>query len=152
MSPVEGTISGSATGIADPATIRLTVLYDERCGFCLRCRDWLLGQACLLPVDLLPAGSTVARERYGALPWLGNELIVIDDRGRAWLGAAAFVMCLWATARYRAWAYRLARPAFAHHTERFFRFVSKRRDRWSRWFEGDECAYCDEKPFFWEEA
>jgi predicted DCC family thiol-disulfide oxidoreductase YuxK len=152
VSPVDATISGSATGIADPATTRLTVLYDERCGFCLRCRDWLLGQACLLPVDLLPAGSTVARERFGSLPWLGNELIVIDDRGRAWLGAAAFVMCLWATARYRAWAYRLARPAFAHHTERFFRFVSKRRDRWSRWFEGDECTYCDESPFFWEEA
>jgi predicted DCC family thiol-disulfide oxidoreductase YuxK len=145
------TISGSAIRVADPGTTRLTVLYDERCAFCLRCRDWLLGQACLLPVDLLPAGSTLARERFGTLPWLGNELIVIDDRGRAWLGAAAFVMCLWATARYRAWAYRLSRPAFANHTERFFRFISKRRDRWSRWFEGDECAYCDENPFFWEE-
>jgi len=152
VSPVEATISGSAAAVADPATTRLTVLYDERCAFCIRCRDWLLSQACLLPVELLPAGSAVARDRFGTLPWRGKELIVIDDRGRAWVGAAGFVMCLWATARYRAWAYRLARPALAHHTERFFRFVSTRRDRWSRWFEGDDCAYCDENPFFWEEA
>ena len=124
---------------------RLTVLYDERCAFCLRCRDWLLGQPCLVEVELLPAGSRAAKERFGAFPLLGDELVVFDDRGRGWVGAAAFLVCLWATARYRSWSYRLSRPAFAPHTERFFRFVSKRRDRWNRWLDqDDDCTHCDQ--------
>jgi predicted DCC family thiol-disulfide oxidoreductase YuxK len=145
--------SASAVTVPTEPTRRLTVLYDERCRFCLRCRDWLLGQPCLVEVEMLPAGSPAARRRYGALPVLGDELVVFDDRGRGWVGAAAFLVCLWATARYRPWAYRLSRPAFAHHAERFFLFVSKRRDRWNRWLDqDDDCTYCDEVRFRWEDA
>jgi predicted DCC family thiol-disulfide oxidoreductase YuxK len=135
-------------------TRRLTVLYDERCAFCLRCRDWLLGQPCLVEVELLPAGSAVAKQRYGSFPILGDELVVFDDQGRGWVGAAAFLTCLWATARYRPWAYRFARPHLAPHAERFFRFVSKRRDRWNRWLDQDDgdCTYCDEVNLWWEDA
>jgi hypothetical protein len=61
---------------------RLTVLYDETCSFCRRCRDWLLGQRCFLEVELLAAGSPIARERYGSLPWLGRELVAVDQAGR----------------------------------------------------------------------
>lgn len=125
----------------------LTVLYDESCRVCRRCRDWLLTQPCLLPVRLVPAGSPVARTQYAAVaPWLGRELIVVDDAGRAWVGPAAFVTCLWATARYRAISYSLARPSLAPLAERFFVFVSKRRDRFARWGadEEPECSWCDE--------
>lgn len=132
---------------------RLTVLYDERCPFCLRCRDWLLGQPCLVDVRLLPAGAPAVRERYGAFPLLGDELAVFDERGHGWVGGAAFLMCLWATARYRSWSYRLARPLFAPYAERFFRFVSSRRDRWNRWLDRDsECTFCDEFSSKLEEA
>ena len=129
-------------------TTRLTVVYDERCAFCRRCRDWLAAQPCLVEVELLPAGSAEARRRYGSLPWMGAELVAVDQDGRVWVGPAAFVVCLWATYRYRPWSYVLARPGFSGHTERFFRKVSKRRDRWSDWLgrrEADEeCAWCDE--------
>jgi predicted DCC family thiol-disulfide oxidoreductase YuxK len=148
-------VGASGSGLTVPAerTRRLTVLYDERCRFCLRCRDWLLGQACLVEVELLPAGSSIARERYGAFPLLGDELVVFDDRGRGWVGAAAFLVCLWATVRYRGWAYRLARPGLAPHAGRFFMFVSKRRDRWNRWLDRDnDCTYCDEVGLRWEDA
>ena len=124
----------------------LTILYDESCALCRRCRDWLLTQPCLVPVQLLAAGSPAARARYGSLgPWLGNELVVVDDKGNAWVGPAAFVTCLWATARYRAASYVLARPALAPLAERFFLFVSKRRDRFARWVDEpeDECSWCD---------
>lgn len=142
----------AATTLGD-GTRRLTVLYDERCAFCLRCRDWLLGQPCLVEVQLLPAGAPAVRERYGALPVLGDELVVFDDRGRGWVGGAAFLMCLWATARYRSWSYRLARPRFAPHAERFFRFVSSRRDRWNRWLDPDaDCTSCDEFSSWLEDA
>jgi predicted DCC family thiol-disulfide oxidoreductase YuxK len=130
----------------EQASTRLTILYDERCAFCLRCVDWLATQPCLVGVDLLAAGSSTARERYGSVPWLGRELVVADDRGRVWMGPAAFLVCLWATARYRPWAYRLARRGWSGIAERFFIHVSKSRDRWSR-RRGErraDCSWCDD--------
>jgi predicted DCC family thiol-disulfide oxidoreductase YuxK len=153
--------SNSDTASASPAgpsseseSRKLTVLYDETCSFCRRCRDWLLAQPCFIEVELLAAGSPVARERYGALPWLGTELVAVDEAGRAWVGPAAFLTCLWATVRYRPWAYRLSQPGLAPLAERFFKLVSKRRDRWSAWLGRDdpECSWCDENRLWWEDG
>lgn len=77
-------------------------------------------------------------------PWLGKQLVVVDDEGRTWVGPAAFLTCLWATARYRAISYTLARPALAPLAEQFFMFVSKRRDRFGRrGDDNDDCSWCD---------
>ncbi|MGH2807006.1 MAG: DCC1-like thiol-disulfide oxidoreductase family protein [Actinomycetota bacterium] len=127
-------------------TRQITVLYDERCALCRRCRDWLSTQPCMVPVALVPAGSPDVRWRYPQLePWLGHELVVVDNEGRGWIGPAAFVVCLWATARYRSISYTLARPAFAPLAEQFFMFVSKRRDRFGSWVDpGDaDCSWCE---------
>jgi predicted DCC family thiol-disulfide oxidoreductase YuxK len=131
---------------------KLTILFDENCTFCLRCRDWLATQPCLVEVDLMPSGSVEARERFGAVPWLGKELVVVDDHGDAWVGPGAFLVCLWATARYRPWSYLLSRPGFSRHTERFFMHVSKRRDRWGAWLsrKDPDCSYCDDVRVRWD--
>lgn len=129
-------------------TSKLTVLYDERCAVCRRARDWLLTQPCLVEVELIPAGSVEAAERYGSLPWLGAELVVVDDQGRTWVGPAAFIAAMWATRRYRTWAYRLSRPSLAPHAEHFFRWISKKRDQWSVWLgrtEDLDCSWCDQE-------
>jgi len=133
-------------GAFDERATRLTVLYDKRCGFCRRCRDWMLTQPCLVEVELLASGSQAAADRYGAVPWLGNELCVIDERGRVWAGPSAFLMCLWATARYRPLSYLLARPGWNRYAGRAFIAVSKRRDRLSDWLGRDdpECSWCDD--------
>jgi predicted DCC family thiol-disulfide oxidoreductase YuxK len=107
----------------------LTVLYDERCGVCRRARDWLMAQPTHVRLELLAAASPSARTRYGSVPWLGEELVVVADDGRVWAGPAAFLTCLWATRRYRPWSYRLAGESLAPLAERFFRMVSKRRGR-----------------------
>jgi predicted DCC family thiol-disulfide oxidoreductase YuxK len=150
---VEARAPAGLASIPEPveASTRITVLYDERCTLCLRCRDWLADQPCLLEVELLPAGSAIARERYGAVPWLENELVVVDDRGRAWIGPAAFVTCLWATARYRWLAYVLSRPGLSKHTASFFMLVSRRRGRWSEWLsrKDDDCSWCDDVRVRW---
>jgi predicted DCC family thiol-disulfide oxidoreductase YuxK len=150
---VYGRAAADPVPIPEPAeaSTRITVLYDERCAFCLRCRDWLTDQPCLVEVELLPAGSAIARERYGAVPWLGNELVVVDDRGRACVGSAAFVTCLWATARYRWLAYVLSRPGLSKHTGSFFMLVSRRRGRWSEWLarKDDDCSWCDDVRVRW---
>ena len=135
---------------APPAgeTTRLTILYDERCAFCLRCRDWLASQPCLVEVDLLPAGSPEARARYGTVPGIGRELVVGDEHGRIWVGPPAFIVCLWATARYRAWAFRLSQRGWSRHAERFFARVSKRRGilTVARAPADDGCYWCDDRP------
>ena len=128
-----------------PAPTRLTILYDERCALCLSARDWLLTQPCLVPVELLAAGSDEAQRRYGSLPWLGKELVAVDEHGNVWFGPPAYFASMWATARYRPWAFRLSRPGLERHAERFFRWFSKRRYRWSAWIarEDDDCSWCE---------
>lgn len=121
---------------------RLTVLYDETCALCLRSRDWLAGQPTLVDVELMPSGSAEARRRFAGLP-LGQELVVVAQDGRAWVGPAAFLTCLWATRRYRGWSYRLSGDTFAPLAERFFDLVSKRRKDIGRWLgSGPDCEAC----------
>ena len=105
----------------------LTVLYDPGCGLCQRCRTWMLGQASYVPLAFLPCSGEEARRRFGDLPWVGDELVVVGDGGEVWAGPAAFLVCLWALVDWREWSYRLAGPAFAPLAERFFLVLSSRR-------------------------
>ncbi len=125
---------------------KLTVLYDEQCAFCRRCRDWLAAQPVLVAVELLPAGSPAAQARFGEAPWIGKELVVVDDDRNAWVGPSAFLMCLWATAKYRSWAFRFTEPGYEPFAERFFLHVSKRRGSYAAWLakSDPDCAYCDD--------
>ncbi len=125
---------------------RLTVLYDGTCALCIRCRDFLAASRTLVPLELLSCQSPDARERYGSVPWLGEELVVISDEGDVWVGPAAFLVSMWALADYREWSYRLSGPAFAPLAERFFVALSSRRRRIASFFakprceDGDICA------------
>jgi predicted DCC family thiol-disulfide oxidoreductase YuxK len=122
---------------------RLTVVYDETCALCRRCREWLATEPVLVDVEFVAAGSEVAEERYGALPWLGAELVVVAEDGRAWVGPAAFLVCLWATQRWRSWSFRLSGGLFAPMAERFFHFVSGNRRRIGGMLASPECEWCD---------
>lgn len=93
--------------------MQLTVLYDDRCALCRTFSTWLARQACLVDLDLVPAGSTAARQRFPSLDHARTleEITVVSDAGAVWTGAHAWVMCLWATAAHRALAEGLARPS-----------------------------------------
>ena len=127
---------------------RLTIVYDEHCAVCRRARDWLLTQPTFLPIELIAAGSAAARARYRGLPWMGKELVAADDQGNVWVGPAAFLTALWATRRYRAWSYRLSGDKLAPLAQSFFKMVSTRRHRWSRFLEDEEkeCSWCQNRP------
>src|SRR5436190_16943159 len=105
----------------------LTVLYDPTCALCRRCRAWMEGQQSYVPLSFVSCTGAEARARYGDLPWLGDELVVVGDAGEVWVGPAAFLTCLWALVDWRPWSYRLAAPAFVPLVERFFVLVSSRR-------------------------
>lgn len=118
---------------------RLTVLYDGTCALCIRCRDFLATSPTLVPLELLACQSREARERYGSVPWLGEELVVVSDEGDVWVGPAAFLVAMWALADYREWSYRLSGPAFAPLAERFFVALSARRRRLASFFAKPRC-------------
>lgn len=119
---------------------RLTVLYDERCVLCMRCRDWMLSQDMLVPIEFVGAHSLRAAQLYGAIPWLGDELVVVGDGGEVWAGPAAFLVCLWALADYREWSYRLAGDTFSKVAVKFFATLSKKRKWIAQWLDHPGCT------------
>ena len=78
---------------------RLTVFYDARCGLCCAVRDWLSGQRQLVPLECRPK------------PEGTDDLVVHADTGEVWEGDSAWLVILWALAKYRSTSYRLASPA-----------------------------------------
>jgi hypothetical protein len=86
-----------------------------------------------------PCTAAEARLRYGDIPWLEDELVVVGDAGEVWAGPAAFLVCLWALVDWREWSFRLAGPAFAPLAERFFLFLSSKHKSVAALFDHD-CA------------
>ncbi|MFL6113569.1 MAG: thiol-disulfide oxidoreductase DCC family protein [Catenulispora sp.] len=91
----------------------LTVLYDSQCRLCRAVCDWLGRQRQLVPLTFVPAGSAAARQRYPGLDHDATlaEITVIGDGGQIFTGDAAWIACLWALAKHRRLARRLATPA-----------------------------------------
>lgn len=119
---------------AAPATPRrLTVLFDAGCGFCLRCREWLLQEPQLVPLELLPRDAPEVAARWPGFVPGGDELTVIDDRGGVYRGPDAFLLCLWALDGYRGWAQRMATPALRPLARQAFELVSRQRHRIGDW-------------------
>ena len=103
----------------------LYVLYDSRCGLCTEVRDWLREQPAHVELSLLASNSEYARRRFPDLP--SEELAVVSDDGRVWLGDNAFIVCLWALQEYRHWARRLASPIVRPMARQAFEAVSNNR-------------------------
>jgi predicted DCC family thiol-disulfide oxidoreductase YuxK len=119
---------------------RLTILYDASCPICVRCAHWLAREPSYLPLELLSSSSEDALRRYGEVPWLGAELVVVSDSGEVWAGPAAFIVALWALRDYREWSYRLSGESFSKMAERFFVALSHRRKWLAGWLAHPRCT------------
>ncbi len=139
---VERQASARAARLHPRSPHALTVLFDPLCALCLRCRAWMLGQPTYVTLRFLACTEAEAREQFGDLPWLGDELIVVGDGGEVWVGPAAFLTCLWALVEWRAWSYRLAGPTFSVLAERFFLNVSNHRRALAAFLRHDDA--CDD--------
>ena len=113
--------------VAVPRSI--TVVYDETCELCRHARRWLEGQKTYVPLQFAAAQDPNTRVRFGAGPWLGEELVVVADDGRVWVGPAAFITAMWATKRYRNWSYRLSGDTFSGLARHVFHTVTAERGR-----------------------
>ncbi len=110
----------------------LTVLYDPRCDLCVRCQQWLKQQPKYVELWFVPAGSPQAKRRF---PQLNHDrtlsqLTVISNNGSVYLDAKAWLMCLWALKRYRAWSLTLSTPQLMPAARRFISWVSNNRYRY----------------------
>lgn len=88
----------------------LTVLYDAHCPVCRRARRWVERHRQLVPVRFVPAGSDAANTRFPQLD-VGSTLAdvtVVTDEGAVLRGDLAWITVLWAVARTRVTAIRLA--------------------------------------------
>lgn len=106
----------------------LYVLYDEDCGFCSRCAQWLRHQRAHLWLETIPRRSRRAAELFPTLPPIAEgELTVVDDQGGVYYGSNAWILTLWGLQEWRPWARRLATPALRPLARDIFELVSHNR-------------------------
>jgi len=125
----------------------ITVLYDETCGLCRRSAHWLTSEKAHIPLTILAAGSPTARERFGDIPTLGEDLVVVGDDGRVWWGSPdAYIMAMWALRKWRPWAIRLSRPGMSRLAGAVFKRVSTHRRAIGAILGEPYCADCERRP------
>jgi predicted DCC family thiol-disulfide oxidoreductase YuxK len=113
----------------------LFVLYDETCGFCCRCAEWIKRQPAHLHVECLPAGDLETRERFPvARGDAKDELIAVDSDGGVYRDTDAFIVALWALRDWREWSLRLSSDALKPMARRFFDLGSSWRHGVSKLF------------------
>ena len=128
--------------MTDAPLERVTVLYDARCNLCRTARAWLERQPQLVPLEFLAAGSPDAAARY---PYLDpamtlEDLTVVGDGGEVWVGAKAWVVCLWALDGKRGLAQRLSTPALMPKARAVVAFVSRHRRALGTYGEACDCT------------
>lgn len=108
--------------------MRLVLLYDAECAVCVRCRELIEARDALLPMRFVSCRSHEAKQRYGSIPFLVHELVVVDEEtGAWWAGSAAFAIVLWSLAGWHVVAEILLSPLFVPFTDALFRWVSAHR-------------------------
>lgn len=121
---------------------RITVLYDDRCNLCRTARTWLERQRQIVPLEFVAASSPEALERF---PFLDpaqtlEDLTVVGDGGEVWVGAKAWVVCLWALEGKRGLAQRLSTPALMPKARVLVSFVSRHRRSLGTYGEPCDCT------------
>lgn len=111
---------------------RLDVIYDDGCSFCRRCVRWLGREPQVIELRFLPANSVDTAARYPGLTGLGEEITAVDDAGGVYRGTDAYLVCLYALRRWRAWSFRLSSPGWRPLARRAFALLSSKRGSLSK--------------------
>ena len=112
----------------------LHILYDGCCELCRRCRAWLSAQPTYVALEFLPLQWSEVHRRFPGIDSLSPErqLIVVNESGEVWTGVDAWIMCLWASRKFRPWSIRLSHPALKPMARRAFDLLSSNRKGISR--------------------
>jgi predicted DCC family thiol-disulfide oxidoreductase YuxK len=104
--------------------LQLTVWVDGDCGFCRRVAKWLATQPTYVPLHIVAAQSGAARGCPLTLEQLLAKITVTASDGAVYRGSNAWLVCLWALCRYRAWSLRLASTALRPLADRLFAAIT----------------------------
>tara|TARA_R110002126_G_scaffold65642_1_gene167390 strand:- start:866 stop:1354 length:489 start_codon:yes stop_codon:yes gene_type:complete len=112
----------------------LTVLYDAQCGLCSSARRWLERQDLYVPLEFVPCSTPRAEFRFPTLDHdlSAKDVTVVSPDGEIWRGAEAWIVCLWATHRWRGLSAEMSHPGQMHRARGFFEMVGRHRDRIGR--------------------
>lgn len=112
----------------------ISVFYDARCGLCATVKAWLEKEPKFVNLHFVPYDSRHAALLFPKIAdWHPErEILALSDEGGLYRGDGAWIMCLWATVRYREWSLRLARPALRPYAEKLCRLVSRNRHEISK--------------------
>jgi predicted DCC family thiol-disulfide oxidoreductase YuxK len=112
----------------------ITVFYDARCGLCTTVKAWLEREPKYVKLFFVPYDSEHARVLFPKIAdWHPEqEILVLSDEGGLYRGDGAWIMCLWATVRYREWSLRMAKPGLRFYAEKLCRLISRHRRSLSR--------------------
>jgi len=112
----------------------ITVFYDVHCGICATVKAWLEREPKYVKLFFVPYDSAHAKELFPKIDdWQPDrEILVLTDEGGLYRGDGAWIMCLWATVRYREWSLRIAKPGLRFYAEKFCRLISRHRHALSR--------------------
>lgn len=105
------------------------MFYDPHCGLCTEVKTLLGRERCFVPLHFVAYDSRLAREMFPGIEDFrpGEEILVLSDEGGIYRGGDAWIICLWATVRFRAWSLRLARPGLRGLAARIGQYVSRYR-------------------------
>lgn len=107
----------------DDQAITLKVYVDGSCPLCQRIARWLDRQPKYVPLQCVPAQAAVLQGCPLSLEALLAQVTVVASDGAVYRGTNAWLMCLWALRRYRAWSLRLSRQALRPWAEPLFAAV-----------------------------
>ena len=107
---------------------RLTVIFDGDCVLCRRSVRWLARQQTHVEVVSVPALHTGTKDEYGHIPGYGDNMVVVADDGRVWVGPPdAYLMVMWAIRGTRVLSYVLSAPVLKGLTTWAIRLVTRNR-------------------------
>lgn len=107
---------------------QLTILFDERCPFCVRSAARLAHEPAYIALELIPLRSEEASRRYQSLEKEIQEerFIVVDDHGAVYFDSDG-LMVLYALKRFRSLALTLSHPLLKPISSAVLQGVSSQR-------------------------
>lgn len=120
----------------------LTLIYDGDCVLCRRSVHWLNHRRTHLPVATVASGQPAAVAEFGHIPGYADNMVVVADDGRFWVGPPdAYLVAMWSVRGTRWLSYVLAVPGLRSLASRIFQLVAGNRHLIGSWA-GPRCAVC----------
>ena len=121
---------------------RLTVIFDGDCVLCRRSVHWLGRRQTYVAVEPISAGRPQAIAAYGDISGYGQNMVVVADDGRSWVGPpAAYLVVMWAVRGTRALSFVLSLPVLSQLTGRVFQTIAGNRHLLGK-VTGEHCERC----------